>query len=430
MKPLTLQERRVVIKATARRYQQATKKQRGHILTEFCHQTGYQRSYAAFLLRNWGRKVHMTIDGVRTVFIFGQQKQRQRRHYPRTYDNRVVKVLKYLWALADGICSKRLLVWIRTTLPILERFEEITLDPETRQKLLTVSAPTIDRLLAPFRARLSVKGRSTTKPGTLLKHQVPIRTFAEWDNAIPGFVEIDLVSHDGGNLEGEVIQTLDVTDVSTAWTETRAVKNKAQRWVFEALTDVIGQLPFDLHGIDSDNGSEFINNHLVRFCSQRHLTFTRSRPYRKNDNCYVEQKNWSVVRRATGYYRYDTPEELDLLNELYRSLRLYTNFFQPVMKLLEKTRIGSKVIKKHDQPLTPYQRVLNHLSVSNLRKQQLRKEYQQLNPAALKRHIAQLQDRLFTLAEQKIRKQKHSPTHAHETTFSYIAPNPKETIFE
>lgn len=330
-------------------------------------------------------------------------------------------------ASAVPLCG---IVWIRTTLPILERFEEITLDPQTRQKLLVISAPTIDRLLRPYRVKLHARARSTTKPGTLLKHQIPIRTFSEWDDAIPGFVEIDLVSHDGGNLEGDVVQTLDVTDVATGWTETHAVKNKAQRWVFEALSDVITHLPFELKGIDSDNGGEFINNHLARFCKESSITFTRSRPYRKNDSCFVEQKNWSVVRRAVGYYRYDTPPELELLNELYRSLRLYTNFFQPVMKLLSKTRVGSKVIKKHDQPLTPYHRVLKHPSVSPARKHQLQKQYQELNPASLKRAISKLQDRLSTFAQQKMRHPKPARSLPHESNYPYISSNSRDTIFK
>ncbi len=179
----------------------------------------------------------------------------------------------------------------------------------------------------------------------------------EWDDKRPGFVEIDLVSHDGGNPRGDYLHTLDVTDVSTGWTETQAVKNKAQVWVFEALKDIIKRVPFPILGIDSDNGSEFINNHLLRFCEEKKITFTRTRPYRKNDNCYVEHlpallrreqagKNYSVVRKTVGYYRYDTEVELNLINKLYLILRLYTNFFQPSMKLIEKVRIGSKVKKK------------------------------------------------------------------------------------
>lgn len=419
-KPLTLQERIAVTKAIAKRYQHATKKERGRILDEFCATTGYNRAYAAFKLHNMGRKVHMTIKGVRTVFVFGEKKRRATRSHHRLYDGTVRKHLEQLWVLADGICSKLFAVWIRTTLSRLEYFEEIALDSATRQKLLSISPATIDRLLAPMRAKFKLKGRSRTKPGTLLKHQIPIRTFSDWNETMPGFVEIDLVSHEGGILEGDNVHTLDVTDVCTAWTETCAVKNKAQRWVFEALTKIIHELPFPLHGIDSDNGSEFINHHLQRFCTEHHLTFTRSRPYRKNDSCFVEQKNWSVVRRAVGYYRYDTPEELAFLDELYRSLRLYTNFFQPVMKLTTKTREGAKVHKTYDKPLTPYQRVLNHPAVSEDRKQLLRDQYQHLNPAELKRTITRLQNKLFSFAEKKLLHQNIIKTRAYDSTITYI----------
>jgi hypothetical protein len=430
MKQLTLKQRKAVTKATARRYQKSSKKQRGLILNEFCALNGYSRSYAAFLLRNLGRTVHITIGGVRTVYVFGQAAHHSKRHTVRKYDQRVLKPLKYLWALADGICGKRLAVWIRVNLPILERFEEIALDPETRQKLLTISPATIDRLLTHERDRFKLKARSRTKPGTLLKHQIPIRTFSQWDNTIPGFVEIDLVSHDGGISEGDFIQTLDVTDISSAWTETRAVRNKAQRWVFEALTDIISHLPFELKGIDSDNGSEFINAHLLRFCTQNQFNFTRSRPYRKNDSCYVEQKNWSIVRKTVGYLTYNTQQELQLLNELYGYLRLYTNFFQPVMKLAQKTRIGSKVIKKHDHPSTPFHRVLNHPSVPDDRKRTLLEQHVQLNPAQIKRTIVKLQDQLFSFAERKLIHQKHSKNLSHVSSYPYIPSSQTQTDLE
>lgn len=179
------------------------------------------------------------------------------------------------------------------------------------------------------------------------------------------------------------------------------MKNKAQVWVFEALQQVKQRLPFELLGLDSDNGSEFINAHLWRFCQQNQITFTRSRPYRKNDDCFVEQKNYSVVRRAVGYGRYDTQEELLVLNELYDRLRLYTNFFQPVMKLTEKTRVGSRVSKKYDQARTPYRRVVGSPSISRRTKEELQREYAELNPVELKREIIRLQDRLGELAQLK-----------------------------
>ena len=297
---------------------------------------------------------------------------------------------------------------LKEVIRILEKYKEIKLDRDTRKKLYRISAATIDRLLSDERKEQTLKGRSHTKPGTLLKNQIPIRTFAEWDDRRPGFVEIDLVGHDGGDARGEFAQTLDVTDVCTGWTETEAVKNKAQAWIFQALQDIRNRLPFDILGIDSDNGSEFINHHLQRFCSEEKITFTRARSYRKNDNCFVEQKNYSVVRRAVGYARYDTEEEVKLLNEIYGHLRLYTNFFQPVMKLIEKRRVGSRVTKKYDKPRTPYQRVLESPHVPEDRKEQLRNQYATLNPAALKRTITKLQQKLLhTVSLKEILRKQH-----------------------
>jgi len=254
-----------------------------------------------------------------------------------------------------------------------------------------------NRLLAPTRKRYRIKGRSTTRPGTLLKKSIPIRTFTDWDEAKPGFFEVDLVSHDGGAVRGDFIQSLNFTDISTGWDEMIAVKNKAQRWVFSGIETIKERLPFSILGIDSDNGAEFINDHLLRYCEKEQITFTRSRPYRKNDSCFVEQKNYSVIRRAVGYARYDTDKELNILNELYNYLRLYVNFFQPVRKLIKKERIGSKVIKKYDEAKTPYRRVLASPDIEDEIKMKLRKEYDMLNPAELKRKITKLQNKLLKL---------------------------------
>src|SRR5262249_11174185 len=236
--------------------------------------------------------------------------------HPKTYDDQVLSALLKVWMIMDQICGKRLAPMMEEIVTRLEAFGELKLLPSTREKLLRISAATIDRLLAPERDKLSFGSKSRTKPGTLLKSQIPIRTFSDWDESRPGFVEIDLVAHDGGLATGDYLQTLDVTDVFTGWTETQGVRNKAQVWVFEAIKLIRTRFPFELLGIDSDNGSEFINHELLRYCQEQKITFTRSRSYRKNDNCFVEQKNYSVVRRAVGYLRYDTDEELLLLNEL------------------------------------------------------------------------------------------------------------------
>lgn len=301
----------------------------------------------------------------------------------------------------DFICGKRLAPILKEVIPRLIRFGEIRPTEAAKDKLLKISAATIDRILAPERKKYKIRGRSNTKPGTLLKSQIPIRTFSEWNDKRPGFVEIDLVGHEGGNSSGEFLYTLDVTDVATGWTEIQAVKNKAQQWVFEALKDIRSRLPFPLLGIDSDNGGEFINDELFRYCKAEKITLTRTRSYRKNDNCFVEQKNYSVVRRTVGYGRYDTPEEQAIINAMYKEQRLFTNFFQPSMKLLGKTREGSKVTKKYDKALTPYRRVLASLEVSDSDKAKIKALYRNLNPADLKRRITKLQQRLLRFNSEK-----------------------------
>ncbi len=397
---LTAKERRSATKVTAARYQKATKKLKGIILEEFAALTGYDRCYAAYLLRTHGKKVYV---GGNTILVadVGTKATTPRN---RVYDNLVFTALLNIWLIMDCICGKRLAPMLKELVPLLQKHREITLDAATKGKLLTISAATIDRLLKAERKKQQLKGRSHTKPGTLLKHQIPIRTFAQWDEKRPGFVEIDLVGHDGGDPSGDFAQTLNVTDIATGWTEAQAVKNKAQRWVFEAITDMRVRFPFDILGIDSDNGAEFINNHLYRYCKEEKITFTRARSSRKNDNCFIEQKNYSVVRRAVGYMRHDTQLELEILNELYGFLRLYSNFFQPVMKLLEKTRIGSKVKKKYDKAQTPYQRVLASPDIPKENKKQLRSQYRKLNPAELKRKIETLQQRLIEVASDRNKK--------------------------
>jgi len=394
---LTMRERKKATAVVAVRYQKARKKEKGIILDEFTKLTGYGRRYASYVLRSHGRKMRIT----KSYVIQGDIRKTERRKKPKVYDGAVEEALKKIWYVMDCICGKRLAPILREVVKRLERFREIRIPDDVRQKLYRISAASIDRLLTKERRAHQIKGRGNTKPGTLLKHQIPIRTFSDWTEHKPGFVEIDLVGHDGGDSHGDFAQTLDVTDICTTWTETEAVKNKAQIWVFDALKDVRQRMPFPLLGIDSDSGGEFINAHLVSYCQEEKITFTRSRPYRKNDSCFVEQKNYSIVRRAVGYLRYDSEEELFTLNELYRRLRLYTNFFQPTMKLIEKTRIGSKVIKKYDKPLTPYRRVLACPDASEEDKQSLKKLYTKLTPAQLKRQITRLQQRLYTLNTQK-----------------------------
>jgi hypothetical protein len=394
---LTMAERRVVIKAFAERYQRGSRSERGEVLDEVVVASGYTRSYASWLLRWHGKKVWV---GSR-VRLIGDIGVRHRRRRTRTYGEEVVRVVKRIWVMADYPAGKRLVVIIRSWVPILERCGELDLRAEVRRTLMTISAATIDRVLRPERKRMALRSRARTKPGSLLKHQVPIRTFAEWDDARPGFVEIDLVGHDGGNARGEFAYTLDVTDVASGWTEPIAVRNRAQVWVFDAIEEARRRLPFELVGIDSDNGGEFINRHLIRYCEQQGITFTRSRPYRKNDNCFVEEKNWSVVRRFAGYARCDTDAELRCLNELWSVVRRYGNYFLPSMKLVEKVRSGSRVTKKYDAPTTPYERLLASPHLNEDRKAALRATFETLNPAELGRQIRTLQKRLARLQARK-----------------------------
>jgi hypothetical protein len=394
---LTMKQRQAVTAVTVQRYRKGRKKVKQQILDEFCETTGYSRGYARFVLRNHGRQVWQR--GKRVVV--GEVNKRPQRDKPRYYDDTVLQELIKLWKVLDYLCGKRLVAIMPELLAKLEQFGELRLARDTKEKLLRISAASIDRLLQPERRKHQLRRRSHTKPGTLLKHQIPIRTFAEWDEQQPGFAEIDLVAHDGGFALGDFCQTLDLTDISTGWTELAAVPNKAQVWVFEAIQEIRGRLPFPLLGLDSDNGSEFINGELLRYCQQQRISFTRARPYRKNDNCYVEQKNYSVVRQTVGYQRFDTAPELLVLKQLYAQLRLYTNFFQPTMKLKSKERLGSRVKKSYYPPLTPYQRVLAAEQVTLAAKKKLRQQYRLLNPAALKREIDKYRKELFRLAGKK-----------------------------
>lgn len=398
---LTMKEKKAVTRETARRYQRASKKQKGRILGEFVALTGYNRTYASHILANWGKKVYLRVRGETVAVVLGRPRKRLKRARPRKYDERFSRVLRSLWEVSDYLCGKRLAAFIREALPVLERFGELRLDEQMRQKLMEASPATMDRLLKNERKKLALKSRARTRPGTLLKHQIPIRTFSDWDDLRPGFAEMDLVGHDGGDTSGEFAYTLHLTDVCTSWCEMQAVRNRARKWTSEALEDIRQRLPFSLLGLDSDNDSAFINAHLLDYCIKKGITFTRSRAGRKNDNCFVEQKNWSVIRRAVGYMRHDTEDELRTLNELYRHLRLYVNFFQPVMKLKEKTTVGSRVIKKYHPPKTPYQMVLESKHVDRAVKRKLRRQHERLNPAELKREITRLQGRLLRLATSK-----------------------------
>lgn len=370
-----------LVAAIQPRYLKAGKKDKSHILDEFVAATGYHRKHALRLLK-------------RGTAPKGYKKTGRR----KIYEGEVVSALEQIWEIYGRICSKRLKPFLAEGVEILERLGEINLSTDTKALLLGMSRATMDRCLR--RARFDKpRGLSTTKPGTLLKANIAVRTWNDWDDARPGFVEVDLVAHCGDTTEGVYLNTLTVTDVATGWTECLALPNKTQAAVSQAILDLRKRLPFPLLGIDSDNGGEFINDTLYRYCQNEQITFTRSRPYKKNDQAHVEQKNWSVVRHLVGYDRWETENERKQLAAVYDDLRLYVNFFQPVLKLIGKVQVDGKTIKQYDQAATPYRRVLASDQVSLLVKARLTNLYFQLNPVKLRAQIDQKVARLWRIVQ-------------------------------
>lgn len=387
-------ERKAVTKQVALRYRKASRQEKGVMLSELCALTGWNRDYARRALRE---------AAARPPIPRGQRRAAPvRKRRAPVYDEAVVDALRVIWVLMDFPCGKRLQPVLADVVDALERHRELNLEPDVRSKLMAMSAATIDRRLAGDRRRFQIRGRTGTKPGSLLKGQIPLRTFSDWDDTRPGFMQADLVAHCGSSGAGFFCQTLTLTDVATGWTEPRALKNKARLWVTDAIDDVRAVLPFALLGLDSDNGTEFINHHLLAYCETNQITFTRGRPFRKNDSCYVEQKNWAIVRQAVGYARYETDAQLAMLEELYRHLRLFTNFFCPQAKLIAKTRDGAKVSRRHDKPTTPYQRLLDSGTLTKAQARKLTALYRSLNPAQLRRDIARCQRQLRDLSNQRI----------------------------
>lgn len=396
---LTMGQRKAVTREMANRYRRASKRQKAAMLDQFVKLHGCTRHHAGWVLRMWGKTVFERRDGELVKIVVGQR--RPRRQSRRIYDDQVLAALRKIWYLFGCLCGKRLVAVLCTQVAVLEKFGELSLDPDIRQKLTRISAATIDRLLRTEKRALRIRGRSHTKPTTRLINEIPIRTFTEWQDARPGEVGADLVGHDGGITGGEHAFTLVVTDRLTQWTEARAVLNKAQKWVFQALLLIRSWLPFALCSLHTDSGSEFINHHLHRYCVQERIDFTRSRPNRKNDNNFTEQKNNDVVRRHVGYLRLQTEQEVELLNQLYDRLRLLINFFYPSQKLVSKTRQGARVRRVHDDPQTPYQRVLACSEVSEDHKERLRRQFDILNPAELQREVVRLQGELLSLVQQR-----------------------------
>jgi hypothetical protein len=381
---LTLGERRAVTQAAAIRYQQAGKRGKGRILDELCANTGWHRSHARKALTAALEPMIVTVRVPRPV----------------TYGPEVIAALTG-WTVLGMPAGKRLAPMLTELVAVLRQFRELVISDETAALLVSMSAATIDRRLADERAKHKVKGRVGTKAGSILKSHIPVRTWAEWDDAVPGFVEIDTVFHDGGNRGGGHAFTLTVTDIATGWTENRSMPDRTAKHVVAALNHVAAAMPFPILGMDSDNGSEFINDDLLTWCTRRKITFTRSRPGNKNDGCHVEQKNWAVVRTVVGYYRYDTASELLLLNEIWCLQSKLTNYFHPQQKLISKVRTGAKVSRKHDKARTPFYRAVDHPNTSVDRIVALKRTYSLINPAATGRQIQALTTQLITLATSK-----------------------------
>jgi len=355
---------------------------KSRILDEFCATTGYHRKYAIHLLNRAPEEV-------------SSFKPRKRGY---TYSAQAVRVLAAIWAAADYPWSVRLKamlpVWLRWA---KEHIKELT--PEVEQQLLKMSPRQMDRRLKDKKRALGRRIYGRTKPGTLLKHHIPIKTHA-WDVHTAGFAEIDLVSHSGNNASGEFIYSLNLTDIHTTWVETVAVMGKGQTGVLEAIKQVQQSLPFDLRGLDSDNGSEFLNHHLYHYCKEQHIQFTRGRPYKRDDNAHIEQKNWTHVRKLMGWDRYDSQKGLKALNDLYRNeLRLMMNLFQPSVKLVRKTRVGSRLTRLYDEAQTPLDRLKASKTGKSKKVSALLKLRQQIDPFELSHTIDRKLERIYKLAK-------------------------------
>jgi hypothetical protein len=399
---LTMKEKQALTREISVRYRKSRKKDKSKILDEFVQNTGYNRNYALHLLANWGKPEVVKLAGKLVRLKADTLKKRKRGGgRKKVYQAATIKALCLIWEFFDYMCGKRLAPFIREQMPFLKPCKEFSITREVKAQLLAISPATIDRNLRSERKKLELKGRSSTRPGGLLKHKIPIRVFYTWDERKPGFFELDTVVHDGGNASGEFCCTLNATDVYSGWVELRALLNKAHRWVKEAVVLFPAQLPFPLLGIDSDNGGEFINHQMWTWCTENHIQFTRSRSYHKNDNCFVEQKNDMTVRRTVGYYRYDTPAACAALAEVYRCLCPLLNYFYPSEKIISKERIGARVKKIYDVPKSPYQRLLESPDLPDTVKAELRRRAARFNPVKQKRLVNQALAALFELQSQK-----------------------------
>lgn len=387
--PMSKLSRQEYLTVMQKKYKKAAKKERGLLLSDVIDITGYHRTYAAALLRSPPAKRTRTQKALK----------RQRRD---TYSHETKQVVVALWRVAGEIAAERFHPFIPDLLNKLVACGELTVSRETDVQLRKISLATVKRIVAGQKRRSSVRLGGTTKPGSLLKRQITVR-YGRWDETSPGWCETDTVAHCGETLAGTFIYSLNLADVATSWSEQVAIMGKGERAAVAGIEAAQDRLPFPLLGLDSDNGSEFINWHMYRYAKKHHLTFTRSRPYRKNDNAHVEQKNWTAIRRLVGYQRLETPEQLALLNDLYgNEWRLYLNFFQPTMKIREaaKDQRTGKKTKRYYPAQTPYQRLMEHPDVPLATKAMLQSTYDSLNPVTLQREI----QRKLTKLESMFRK--------------------------
>jgi len=375
--------RRELLVSIYPQYRRAGRSDKALILNGFCAATGYHRKYAIHLLSQPP-----------------EPKPKRRRARSRRYGTAVIRVLSKIWEAAGYPWSVRLKALLPLWLPwVRQRWR---LSPALEKQLTTMSPRTMDRALRPCKRQLGRRLYGRTKPGSLLKHQIPVQT-STWSEAQPGFTEMDLVSHSGNAASGEFLHSLNVTDIATTWVETRAVLGKGQTGIVQRLVEISEALPFPLRGVDSDNGSEFINQHLLRFCRDRQIQFTRSRPYKKDDNAHIEQKNWTHVRKLLGWDRYDSPDALNALNDLYRNeLRLMMNLFQPTVKLAAKKRVGSKLQRTYAPAQTPLDRLAAHPDADPQRVQTLLLLRQSLDPFELSKTIERKLKTLYGLANSRL----------------------------
>ena len=390
------------------RYQRAGRGDKGLILEEFCKVCGYNRKYAIWLLnRPLPQEVH----------------RKRKRGRGLSYSQAMVEILAKVWEASGYLCSQRLKAAVVHWLPwIRQRFR---LSAEIERQLQAISPRQMDRRLLPYKQRVKRKLYGTTRPGSLLKQMIPIKT-DHWDVHTPGYLEIDLVSHSGASAVGEFIFTLDCVDIATCWVERKAVMGKGSFGILQAVEEIETKVPFALRGIDSDNGSEFINNQLYDFCQRRPggrtVQFTRSRPYKKDDNAHIEQKNWTHVRKLLGWDRYDTQEALVAINQLYEELRLFQNLFQPSMKLECKIRKGSRLIRRYDTPRTPFERVVACSEVDAKKVTVLRHTLKTTNPFELSKKIDRDLDRLYRLARRADQTPRETPPQRQKSKGSNSSP--------